>query len=585
MVPTENTTFSLTYRIENVEEGKSIPVGKPLNNRTAYILNEEMQPVPIGATGEIYLGGVGVSRGYLNREDLTNERFKANPFESGAGLTTANRLYKTGDLGRWLPDGNIEYQGRIDDQVKLRGFRIELDEINSVVKQSGLVSQSLIVVKADMGGNKRLVAYVVPQNGFSKDMITVFLRSKLPEYMIPALWVELDSMPLTSNGKVDKRALPDPDASELLSNQYVAARNDLESSLIDIWKKLLRIEKVGVKDNFFEMGGHSLLAMRLLSVIRKEFGVDVPLIDIFDSTVESLARKISDLRRHAEPGILEKIEQSENTESFAEIELGQRVEAGLEWGHNVNGKYMIPLTTDGSRLPFFGIISFNSYRLLGKYMTKDQPLYYLPPTQAASVEDIAEHYVKEIKNSQPSGPYIVGGFCGGGKIALEVAHRLEAQGDTVSALVLFEFYAPRAAMSRKTLTYKKRRLAYYKDRIVSLSKEAGSPVDLVRYVVKKSLNKLRKPIATPAPPKFITNPEYNKYQWKPYSGKVILFQASITPLEYDGSPIMGWSGIFTGDVEVVQVKGGHLGIFREPAVKLLAEELAEVLQDVNAEAK
>ncbi|HKH61041.1 MAG TPA: amino acid adenylation domain-containing protein [Flavitalea sp.] len=578
--PTENTTFSLTYQIGEMEEGKSIPIGKPLSNRTAYILNEDLHPVPVGVTGEIYLGGAGVARGYLNSADLTNEKFIEDPF----GWNEGEKLYKTGDLGRWLADGNIEYQGRIDEQVKIRGFRIEPDEINSVLQQSNLVSQSVIVVKKDQAGNKRLVGYVVPQTGFNTEAITNYLRSRLPDYMVPNVWVELNSMPLTSNGKVDKKVLPDSDASELVSNKYLAPRNEIETSLIDIWKKLLRVEQVGVKDNFFELGGHSLLGMRLLSVIRKEFGVNIPLVEVFDTTVEVLAQKISDLQRFGS-GILEMLEQSGEAKPFKEVELGQRVEAGLEWGHNENGRYMIPLSTDGTRLPFFGIISFNSYRLLGKHMTKEQPLYYLPPTQAASVEDIASHYVREIKLSQPTGPYVVGGFCGGGKIALEVAHQLEAQGDHVAALVLFEFYSPRAAISKRTITYKKRRLAYYKDRILALSKEAGSPVDLVKYVLNKSLRKLKKPIAKPAPPKYLTNPAYRKYQWKPYSGKVILFQASITPLEYNGSPIMGWEGFFTGDVEIVGVQGGHLGIFREPAVKKLAEKLAEALGAINTEVK
>jgi amino acid adenylation domain-containing protein/non-ribosomal peptide synthase protein (TIGR01720 family) len=578
--PTENTTFSLTYQIGEIEEGKSIPIGKPLSNRTAYILNESLQPVPVGVTGEIYLGGAGVARGYLNSADLTDRKFIDDPF----GWKERGKLYKTGDLGRWLADGNIEYEGRIDEQVKIRGFRIEPDEINSVLQQSNLVSQSVIAVKTDQGGNKRLVGYVVPQTGFNKEAITNYLHSRLPDYMVPRVWVELSSMPLTSNGKVDKTALRDPEASELVSNKYLAPRNEIETSLIEIWKKLLRVEQVGVKDNFFELGGHSLLGMRLLSVIRKEFGVDVPLIEVFDTTVEVLAQKISDLQRFGS-GILEMLEQSGEEIPFREVELGQRVEAGLEWGHNENGRYMIPLATNGTRLPFFGIISFNSYRLLGKYMTKEQPLFYLPPTQAASVEDIASHYVREIKLSQPTGPYVVGGFCGGGKIALEVAHQLKAQGDHVAALVLFEFYSPRAAISKKTITYKKRRLAYYKDRILSLSKQADSPTDLVKYIVDKSLGKLKKPIAKPAPPKYLTNPAYIKYQWKPYSGKVILFQASITPLEYDGSPIMGWEGFFTGDVEVVSVQGGHLGIFREPAVEKLAEVLAEALRAINTEAK
>jgi aspartate racemase len=312
-------------------------------------------------------------------------------------------------------------------------------------------------------------------------------------------------------------------------------------------------------------------------------GVDVPLADIFDSTVESLAKKIKILQNALEPGVLELLEQGDNNLPIVKaVETGQRVEAGLEWGSNANGKYMIPLKKDGSRLPFFGIISFNSYRLLGKYITKEQPLYYLPPTQAASVEDIAAHYVKEIKLTQPTGPYVIGGFCGGGKIAIEVAQQLEAQGDKVSALVLFETYSPIAGLSRKSLKYKKRRLSYYKDRFITLNKSSQSIMDLIKHVFKKSYDKVKKPFVKPAPRKFITSPDYRKYVYKQYSGKVILFQASKPPLDFDDNrPLMGWSEYFTGEIKHFSVEGGHLGIFREPAVKKLAEELSEVLEHMN----
>ena len=578
--PTENTTFSLTYSIDSIEEGGSIPIGKPLNNRSAYILNEEQQLLPIGVTGEIYLGGAGVARGYLNQSELSHEKFVTNPFCEG---TT---LYRTGDIGRWLPDGNIEYLGRIDDQVKIRGFRIELEEINNVLQQSGLVSHSLIVAKSDEEGNKRLVGYVVPLPSFSKETVVSHLRTRLPEYMIPGLWVELETMPLTSNGKIDRKALPDPAAAGLLSHKYIAPRNELESSLVNIWKKLLRLEEVGVQDNFFEVGGHSLLAMRLLSSIRKEFGVDIPLVDIFDSTIESLALKIEDQQRLTKVDSLELLNETDGSvHSFGDFKIVQRVEAGIEWGANAGGKYMIPIKKHGTKIPFFGIISFEAYCRLGKYMPDDQPLFYLPPTQAASVENIAAHYVKEIKQSHPSGPYLIGGFCGGGKIALEVVQQLEANGDKVLAMVLFETYSPGSGISSNSLKYKKRRLLYYKNRFLQLTKYAPSRFDLLRFVFKKSYDKFKKPFVKPAPPKFITSPDYRKYVYKPYAGKVILFQASIPPLTFNNSSMMGWSKYFTGDVDHIRVKGGHLGIFREPEVAKLAERFSAVLEEMNREIK
>jgi amino acid adenylation domain-containing protein/non-ribosomal peptide synthase protein (TIGR01720 family)/FkbM family methyltransferase len=273
--PTENTTFSLTYNIRETRFNSAIPIGRPLNNRTAYILNAQHQPVPIGVAGEICLGGAGLSRGYLKREELTKEKFITSPFDSGT------RLYRTGDLGRWLPDGNIEYLGRLDDQVKIRGFRIELGEIESVLGQSGLVRQAVVVVKEDRERNKRLAAYIVAEGTFNREQIVANLKDKLPDYMIPSLWVELEQLPLTPNGKVDKRALPEPDANEVFRTGYTAPRTKTEEKIEEIWKDLLGLQRIGIYDNFFELGGHSLLAMRLISAIRKELMVEITIKDLF----------------------------------------------------------------------------------------------------------------------------------------------------------------------------------------------------------------------------------------------------------------------------------------------------------------
>ncbi|MGZ5134314.1 MAG: amino acid adenylation domain-containing protein, partial [Flavitalea sp.] len=275
--PTENTTFSLTYKIEQVQQGKIIPIGRPLSNRTAFILNQNNQPVSIGVVGEIYLGGAGLARGYLNRPELTEQKFIVNSFSEDF----STRLYKTGDLGRWLPDGNIQFLGRADDQVKIRGYRIELGEIESVLQESDLVRQAVVLVKENAQKDKVLVGYIVPQKNFSREAIISHLREKLPEYMIPALWVDLEFLPLTNNGKVDKKALPDPNASELSSNAYIAPTTETEKVISNIWKDLLGLTRVGITDNFFEVGGHSLLAMRLISAIRNELGLDLTIKELF----------------------------------------------------------------------------------------------------------------------------------------------------------------------------------------------------------------------------------------------------------------------------------------------------------------
>ncbi len=274
--PTENTTFSLTHKITETNITSTIPIGRPLNNRNAYILNDYGQLAPIGVPGEILLGGAGLSRGYLNQPALTAEKFIVNPFGK-----EESRLYKTGDLGRWLSNGTIEYLGRKDDQVKIRGYRIELGEIESVIQQNDKVKQAVVLAKEDSHGNKRLVGYIVSEGNFDKEALVVYLQKKLPDYMVPQAWVALEQMPLTSNGKIDKQSLPEPDALLMASNEYEAPSTELEEQLTGIWQQLLGIQQIGINDNFFELGGHSLLAMRMVSAMRRQLNIEMPVKDIF----------------------------------------------------------------------------------------------------------------------------------------------------------------------------------------------------------------------------------------------------------------------------------------------------------------
>ena len=230
--PSEDTTYSTICKLEN---GKAITIGKPISNTKVYILNNEKALSPMGVAGEICIGGAGLARGYHNRPELTDEKFINNPFSKEEG----SRLYRTGDLGKWLPDGNIEYLGRIDDQVKIRGYRIELGEIESVLNQSGQVNQAVVLAKADQSGNKRLVGYIVPKEGFDKQATHDYLSSKLPDYMVPAIWVALESLPLTPNGKIDKKGLPDPELTDMAA-VYVAPRNETEAKLVAIWQAFAR---------------------------------------------------------------------------------------------------------------------------------------------------------------------------------------------------------------------------------------------------------------------------------------------------------------------------------------------------------
>jgi acyl carrier protein len=211
----------------------------------------------------------------------------ANPFRAG------ERMYKTGDLARWLPDGNIEYLGRIDDQVKIRGYRIELGEIETVLQGHASVSQAVVLARADASGNKRLVAYVVTEGEYDKDLLQDYLKQRLPEYMVPALWVVLDKLPLTPNGKIDKKALPVPNMALLSKHIYVAPRNGVEEKLANMWQEILGIDQIGVHDDFFALGGHSLLAMRLIAMVHSEFNIKINIKHLFASpTIESAAKEI-----------------------------------------------------------------------------------------------------------------------------------------------------------------------------------------------------------------------------------------------------------------------------------------------------
>ena len=293
--PTENTTFTCCYSIPRklCNEVTSVPIGLPISNTEVYILDTQLNPVPVGVFGELYVSGAGLARGYLNQQELTAERFIPNPFSKDS----KSRLYKTGDVVRYLPDGNIEFSGRSDDQVKIRGFRIELGEIEVNLVKHPDVNQVVVLTREDEPGNKRLVVYIVPENGSksSTSILRDFLKKKLPEYMIPSVFVMLESLPLMPNGKVDRKALPVPDQKRPeLDREFLAPSTPTEIKMSEIWGRLLSIEEVGVNDDFFELGGHSLLATQLISRIRDAFQVNILLREVFESpTVAGLSENVT----------------------------------------------------------------------------------------------------------------------------------------------------------------------------------------------------------------------------------------------------------------------------------------------------
>ncbi|MBE8991384.1 amino acid adenylation domain-containing protein, partial [Nostoc sp. LEGE 12450] len=354
--PTETTIWSSVCQIESNES--LISIGRPISNTQIYILDQNLQPVPVGVPGELHIGGAGLARGYLNRPELTQEKFIPNPFkrgrEQGAGeparsccfnkeglanpkesrgetedqSSNSERLYKTGDLARYLPDGNIEYLGRIDNQVKIRGFRIELGEIEAALSQHPHVQASCVIAREDNRGDKRLVAYIVPQAQVTLTIsqLRSNLKEKLPDYMVPSAIVILESLALTPNGKIDRRALPAPEPSSELLEKYVAPRTPTEEILSLIWQQVLKVEQVGIYDNFFELGGHSLLATQLISRVRSSLKVELQLRSLFAApTIAQLSPLIQQLQQQnlefAAPPILRRAENSEMPLSYAQQRL------------------------------------------------------------------------------------------------------------------------------------------------------------------------------------------------------------------------------------------------------------------------
>ena len=307
--PTETTVGSLTLRLAEYDwknaTAASIPIGRPIANTQVYILDAQLQPVPLGVVGELYIAGDGVTAGYLNQPDRTAERFVANPFVDDASA----RMYRTGDLARYLPDGNVEFLGRGDDQVKIRGFRIELGEIESVLTKRAGVKQAVVLAKDDERGDKRLLAYVVAdrdQNN-SPEELRAHLKEQLPDFMVPSAIVPLPKIPLTANGKIDRQALPEPEAVE--TKAYIAPKTPAEESVAKIWAEVLRRDRISTDDNFFDLGGHSLLATQVMSRVREQFKVELPIRALFDSpTVAGLAEAIAEAdktsARNPEPAIV-----------------------------------------------------------------------------------------------------------------------------------------------------------------------------------------------------------------------------------------------------------------------------------------
>ncbi|MGX4586050.1 non-ribosomal peptide synthetase [Paenibacillus chitinolyticus] len=398
--PTEASIVTSVWTAHTDDIGlKSVPIGRPIQNHRIYILNDHRQPVPVGVEGELCIAGVGLARGYLNRPELTAEKFVDNPFSPG------ERMYRTGDLARWLPDGNIEYRGRIDHQVKVRGYRIETGEIEEQLLKVPSVQETIVIAREEADG-QQLCAYFVAQSKLTAAALKEALAKELPGYMIPAHFVQLLRMPLTPNGKIDRKALPAPEESAEQAEEYIAPRTLMEVKIAQIWKDVLGLRRVGVKDNFFDLGGSSLSLMRLIQAVYDETGIEVPLNQQFKNlTVEAMAFG------SGETGL-------EKGQSFIKL--------------NKNGALNVFCFPPGSG---FGI----GYRELANLLDDRFVLYGTDfKEEADSYEEMLDDYIDEIVRIQEEAPYVLLGYCFGGNLMFEVAQRMEKRGYRVSDLIMVD---------------------------------------------------------------------------------------------------------------------------------------------------
>lgn len=577
--PTETTIWST---VEKLKPEEPITIGRPVANTQVYILDSNGRPTPPGVIGELLIGGDGVARGYLNRPELTGEKFVPNPFVQQPDA----RLYRTGDLARYRRDGRIEFLGRSDFQVKIRGFRIEIGEIETALAAIDGVARAIVTVREDTPGDKRLVAYLVPKQPFatqngSKDgphpvnlemaALRTSLRANLPEYMIPSTFVFLEALPLTPNGKVDRKALPQPDKIAIPEAAYEPPQNPTEEKLAAIMGSLLKVPRVGRTDDFFALGGYSILAVSLFNEIEREFSRRIPLATLFRApTVAALAAELTTASSHAKGwGSLVPIQP-----------LGERPRFFCV--HGAGGNILLYrdlVRTLGTDYPFYGLQSQGLDR-------KTKPL--------ATVKEMAEHYLKEIRALQPHGPYCLGGYCLGGTIAYEMAQRLRQEGEDVALLALFDTYNFTQMNKAKALPYLWQKVAFHGRNIASLSWKdlSGYLVDKARIATDGELRALWKSLSKSlfskrtrqpgeATVQEINDAAADAYRPEIYAGSATVFKPRKN-YNFFPDPKMGWGDCVTGGLEVVALPVNPHAMLMTPFVQHLAHELRQRLDSIHA---
>jgi amino acid adenylation domain-containing protein len=581
--PTETTVWSTAQRVTTTEG--PVPIGRPIANTQVYLLGPDGRPVADGEAGELVIGGDGLARGYRHQPELTADKFIPDPLGGEPG----RRLYRTGDLARFLSDGSLECLGRIDHQVKIRGYRVELGEVETALAGHPSVRAAAVVAREDAPGDRRLVAYLIPGND---QIVTAaglrrFLEGKLPSYMVPSAFVKLNAFPLTPNGKLDRLALPAPGQRPELDQEFVAPRDATEAELAGCWEEVLGARPVGVKDSAFDLGIDSLRGARLLALVERRLGKKLPPGSLFHApTVEAMAALIRGGR--AEP---------------------------------TRASSLVAIQPHGSNLPLFAVHGgagtiFPFYEL-AQCLGPDQPFYglqarglYGDAPAHERVEEMAARYLAEVRSVQPSGPYLLAGYCFGGLVAFEMARRLVRRGKEVALLALFNAPSPTWIRHRNRMRQRPAARPHANGSVRAGAGHTPAPVaipflsrvkgailgraDGTRRAVVRLARVLRHRaylrLGLRVPESlgthfFQVTAQRAEILYRPgvYPGRMILFRAAeyfTTPAD----PLLGWGGLAAGGVELHQIAGPQVNqrtLMHEPYIHEVADRLREHLTAVG----
>jgi amino acid adenylation domain-containing protein len=569
--PTETTIYSGVVRIE--QESGIVPVGPPIANTSFYVMDGSGNLLPPGVAGELYIGGAGVSPGYVARPELTAQRFVPDRFGTAVCGPTGS-LFATGDLVQIVRGDQLEFFGRLDHQVKLRGFRIELGEIESVLRTHVSITDAVVVLREDQPGEPRLVAYILcPDPKIGAATLREHASKSLPEYMLPALFVTVDQYPLSSSGKIDRRALPVPEfvPAQIAADHptATAASDDLEAKLLHIFQDVLKNESIGVTDSFFRFGGYSLLTVRLFSHIDRELHVRLPISLLFDApTVRDLARVI---RKEASPSIL------------------------------------VPIRPHGKSAPIFIVQSYLLYNAMLEIVEPDRPIFGLRELgdEPMSMEDRARKFADEIRSIHSTGPLYLAGWCAAGPLTVEIARQLHESGREVGLVALFDAerpgftlpkgFGPRTSrLWRKTVFHlgriqripRKEKVAYITQ---ALARNWDWAVESYYTANYRTMMWMQKRFGLSLSEAafnnvFASRSALGDQSVRPYPGKLNLFRAADVPNFAEMDATLGWSQIALGGVEVNFVPGDHVSMFKAPYVRSLAQRVQQELQESESAA-